>query len=202
MTPLVSTRPQSAVADQDGDITRLLCQWADNPTETLARLYLLVNSQLRNTARNCLRRERDDATVHTTLLVNETYLALLASRGLRFENRKQFFFLASHIMRRLLVERARRRLSLKRGGDCQTASLPEELAPPDDGHLALDDSVALSQALSRLEKLDSRQAMIVRLRYFAGLTESETAEALAVSPRTVQREWVSAKHWLAEALRR
>jgi len=190
-------------ATDDGDITCLLRQWTGDSVETLDRLYGLVNQRLRQTARRHLRSEPASATVHTTVLVHETYLQLLNSRELRFENRKQFFFLASRIMRHILVERARRRLSQKRGGDLRKAPLEEESTPrTDETSLPLDEMVALDQALTRLEKLDRRQAMIVQLRYFAGLTETETAEAMTLSLRTVQREWRSAKRWLAVALKR
>ena len=175
------------------DITTLLNRLADGDQEAAAQLVPLIYEELRRLATHRLRHERPGHTLQVTALVHEVYLKLAGQSDARWQNRAQFFAVASQLMRRILVDYARTKQRIKRGGRQEQVSLDEVLLIAPD---RTDELLAVHESLSRLEKLDPRQARIVELRYFGGLTMDETAEVLRVSPRTVTREWNIAKAWL------
>ena len=180
-----------------GQITHLLLAWGDGDRAALAELMPLVYDELRKVAARHLRRQRPGHTLQTTDLVNEAYLRLIDSSQVRWQNRAHFFAVSAQLMRRILVDFARQRQNLKRGGGAQQISLDEALAvTPERGA----DLLALDEALTRLAALSPRQAQVVELRYFGGLSEEEAAEALKVSVRTVQRDWNLARLWLYREL--
>lgn len=181
---------------QPSEVTRLIQEWSDGDRRALDRLVPLVYDHLRTLARDRLRRERG-ASLDTTGLVHETYLRLVDVRHARFRDRAHFLAMASRVMRRLLVDHARRRLALKRGADATIVELDETLALTP----AQADAIAdLDDALRRLELADPRQCRIVEQRYFGGLSLEETAEAVGVSLATVKRELRFARAWLAAEL--
>jgi RNA polymerase sigma factor (TIGR02999 family) len=200
------------MSEQDTPVTQLLAQWRAGSDEALAQLSSVLYDELRRLAQRHLRRERRDHTLQRTALVNEAFMRLVAQRSVDWQNRAQFFALASSLMRRILVDHARGRQADKRGGGVRPLSLDEMQArrtgegdprpasvPAALQHLDADvgeDVVAIDRALDRLAELDPRQAKIVEMRYFAGLTVDETAEALELSPATVKREWAMARAWL------
>jgi RNA polymerase sigma factor (TIGR02999 family) len=159
----------------------------------------LVYDELRRLAASYLRRERPGQTLQATALVHEAYLRLLRDRQQSWQNRAHFLAIAARSMRQILVERARARDSLKRGGDHARITLDEELVAGEGPSV---DVVAIDAALQRLAALDRQQARIVELRFFGGLTVEETAEALGVAPATVKRHWSVAKAWLRRELDR
>ena len=182
-----------------GEVTRILAglRGADRRT-ALERLLPVVYDELRTLAAAQLRRERRDHTLQPTALVNEAYMRLLGAERPSWDDRGHFFRAAAEAMRRILVEHARRRGRLKRGGDrvrVTLSGLGADDEPDAEEILALDD------ALRRLEEQDARTADVVRLRFFAGLSVEETARALDLSERTVKREWSFARAWLYAALR-
>ena len=175
------------------EITRLLDRARDGDPGAIDRLIPLVYDELRALARH--QRRGADATLDTTALVHEAYEKL--ARG-TFADRHHFFRIAARAMREVLVERARARRAQKRGGGARPLPLREGvLAGPAEPERL----VALDEALTRLGALDARQAEVVELRYFVGLTISETAEVLGLSPATVKRDWTAARAWLHHALR-
>ena len=186
---------------------------ATNPTELLAKaktgdekavskLMPLVYDELRRLAASYIRREKPGQTLQATALVNEAYIRLIAERAQNWQNRTHFLAIAALSMRQILVQRARRRHAAKRGGDPQRITLDEQLLPAGRDGPAEVDVLALDAALERLAALDERQAKVVEMRYFGGLTVEETAEALAVSPATVKRHWTLARAWLKRELAR
>jgi RNA polymerase sigma factor (TIGR02999 family) len=175
----------------------LLLAWGQGDEAALERLMPLVYDELRKVAARHLRRQRPDHTLQTTALVNEAYLRLIDSSQVQWQNRAHFFAISAQLMRRILVDFARSRQNLKRGGDVERVSLDEALVvAPERGA----DLLALDDALTQLAALNSRQAQVVELRYFGGLSEEEAAEALKVSLRTVQRDWKLARLWLYREL--
>jgi RNA polymerase sigma factor (TIGR02999 family) len=179
------------------NITQLLLAWGAGDEAALAQLMPLVYDELRKVAARHLRRQRPDHTLQTTALVNEAYLRLIDSSKVQWQNRAHFFAVSAQLMRRILVDFARARQNLKRGGGAQQITLDDALAiAPERGA----DLLALDDALTQLAKLNQRQAQVVELRYFGGLNEEETAEALKVSLRTVQRDWKLARLWLYREL--
>jgi RNA polymerase sigma factor (TIGR02999 family) len=175
------------------DVTTLLNRLADGDQDAAAQLVPLIYTELRRTAARRLRQERAGHTLQATALVHEVYLKLAGQLNARWQNRNQFFAVASQLMRRILVDYARAQQRVRRGGRQQKVSLDEVLLIAPD---RTDELLAVNELLSRLEELDSRQARIVELRYFCGLTADETAEVLHVSAKTVMREWNIAKAWL------
>ena len=179
-------------------ITNLLLAWGNGDEAALGRLMPLVYNELRKVAARHLRHQRPGHTLQTTDLVNEAYLRLADSSKVRWQNRAHFFAVSAQLMRRVLVDCAREKNNLKRGGGARQVSLDEGLViVPERGA----DLLALDEALTRLAALNARQAQVVELRYFGGLNEEETAEALKVSLRTVQRDWNLARLWLYQALK-
>jgi RNA polymerase sigma factor (TIGR02999 family) len=164
---------------------------------SLDELLPIVYQELRRLAASYLRRERPGQTLQPTALVHEAYLRLMKDRPDRWQNRAHFCAIAAHSMRQILIERARARGALKRGGAMPRITLDEALVPA--GEPAVD-LVALDQALERLAAMDPDQARLVELRFFGGLTIEETAEAMHLSPATVKRHWTVARAWLAREL--
>ncbi len=150
-----------------------------------------------------MRRESDAVTLQTTALVHEAYLRLIDQSRVEWRNRAQFFGVAAQLMRRLLVDHARRRRARKRGDGLRPLTLEDaDMAPDASAAGEAVDVLVLHEALERLAELDERQARIVELRYFGGLTIEDTAEALRISPATVKREWAVARAWLRRELAR
>jgi RNA polymerase sigma factor (TIGR02999 family) len=182
------------------NITQLLLTWNDGNPEALEKLMPLVYDELHRQAARFLRRERADHTLQTTALIHEAYLKLVAEREMNWESRTHFFAIAANIMRRILVDYARARNAEKRGGDY--LKIPLEEAEAVAGKEKDIDLMALDEALTKLEKIDRRQARIVELRYFGDLTLEETAKALDVSRTTVADDWAMARAWLHRELTR
>jgi RNA polymerase sigma factor (TIGR02999 family) len=180
------------------EITGLLLAWRAGDREALDRLFPLVYEELRRIAHRQLGRERAEHTLGTTALVHETYLKLVDQTRVQWADRAHFFSVAARAMRRILVDYARRHRALKRGGAPARVSLDDVPAVANERAHTL---VALDEALTRLAAIDERLSKVVECRFFGGLTEEETAEALAVTARTVRRDWVKAKGWLYQALR-
>ena len=185
------------------EVTRLLDAWSGGDPAALDHLIPLVVDDLRRLAGTFLARQRAGHTLQPTALVNEAYLRLAGRRTLSWSNRTHFFAYMATTMRRLLVNHARNRRAAKRGADEVCLSLNEAIDQPashlDAGPEAVD-LLALDQALEELAAVSPRQSRIVELRYFAGLTVEETGEVLAISSRTVKREWRMARLWLLRAL--
>ena len=176
------------------NITRMLREWSDGNREALEDLMPLVYDELHRQAARFLSRERKGHTLQTTALIHETYLKLVDQREVSWESRTHFFAIAANLMRRILVDYARSKNREKRGG--YYLILPLEEAESVAGKEKSIDLMALDEALTRLEKIDKRQARIVELRYFGDLTLEETAKALQISRTTVADDWAMAKAWL------
>jgi RNA polymerase sigma factor (TIGR02999 family) len=161
------------------------------------RLLPLVYDELRRLAASYMRRERPDHTLQATALVNEAFIKIVGNDAAAFESRSHFFGVAAGVMRHILVDYARSRLSNKRGGEAKRLPLDEALVFSDEQS---DQLVALDAGLEKLAKLSPRQAKIVELRFFAGLSIPETAKILDVAPRTIVREWSVAQAWLRREL--
>lgn len=179
------------------DITDLLLAWRAGDAGAVDRLFPIVYEELRRIAHHQLGRERPDHTLGTTALVHEAYLKLVDQTRAQWTDRTQFFAVSARAMRRILVDYARRHRALKRGGERARIDL-EDLALGVD--VRADILVALDEALVRLAEVEERLSRVVECRFFGGLTEDETAQVLAVTPRTVRRDWVKAKTWLYQAL--
>ncbi len=180
------------------EITQMLDRWSNGDEQALESLMPLVYGELRTQAARFLRRERPDHTLQPTALINEAYLKLIDQKKLHFNSRSHFFALSAKLMRRILVDHARKKNREKRGGDAETIALDEMTVAAQDGKSV--DLIALDEALSRLEKHDERLARVVELRYFSGLGLEETATALDVSRTTVATDWSVAKAWLFREL--
>jgi RNA polymerase sigma factor (TIGR02999 family) len=169
----------------------------DGDRQSLDSLLPIVYQELRRLAASYLRRERPGQTLQPTALVHEAYLRLMKDRPDRWQNRAHFCAIAAHSMRQILIERARARGALKRGGARPRVTLDEALVAGGEQSI---DLLALDQALERLTAMDPEQGRLVELRFFGGLTIEETAEALDMSPATVKRHWMVARAWLAREL--
>ena len=191
------------MAPSSKEITQLLVAWSNGDQTALDQLIPLVHEELRRLAKRYMRqergRDRHGVTLQTTALVNEAYLRLIDAGNVRWESRAHFFAISAQLMRRILVDYARSRNRVKRGGVAQRVELEEaavfsvERAP---------DLVALDDALDALAKIDERMSRVVELRFFGGMSVAETAEVLKVSPDTVERDWRLAKSWLLQELER
>lgn len=179
------------------DITALLVDWSKGDKTALDKLLPLVERELHRLAHSYMRKENPDHTLQTTALVNEAYLRLVDQNNTHWQNRAHFFGIAAQIMRRILLNYARDRHRLKRGGDAIQVSLSE--ADLISGKKA-SELLALDEALKRLSTIDERKARVVEFRYFGGLSVEETAEVLQVSSITVMRDWNMARAWLAREL--
>jgi len=179
------------------EITQLLVNWGNGDQAALDKLMPLVYKELHRLAHHYMRRERPGHTMQTTALVNEAYLKLVDQRNVDWQNRAHFFAISAQLMRRILVDQARSHAYAKRGGGARKVSLDEV------AHLSLvkaAELVALDDALQGLAAIDPRQARVVELRFFGGLTIQETAEVLGLSSATIKSEWQTAKAWLYHQL--
>lgn len=175
-------------------VTTLLKKWEEGDESALERLMPLVHDELHRLAHQHMRRERPDHILQTSALINEAYLRLVDQPEIKCENRAHFFGLAARIMRRILVDDARKRNSAKRGGSLIHVPLDEATGVV--VHEQAANVTALDEALKKLETIDERQGQIVELRFFGGLSIEETADVLKVSPGTVMRDWTFARAWL------
>lgn len=180
-----------------GAVTHLLQRLQTGDRTALPRLVDLVYPELRRVARGLLRNERPDHVLQPTALVNEAYLRLVAHERQDWQNRAHFFGAAAQLMRRILVDYARASSAKKRRNGSVVEPEPETVAAPERSV----EIIALDAALNELEGVSARQARIVELRYFGGLSVPETAEALGLNPRTVDRDWAAARVWLRRKLR-
>jgi len=178
-------------------VTALLMDWSNGDRDALERLMPLVYEELRNIARRHLSREDPAHTLQSTALVHEAYLRLVDQQRVQWQNRAHFFAVAAQLVRRILLDHARRQNAEKRGGKATVLTLDEGLVAEPERDI---DLVALDEALNALAELDPQQARVVELRFFAGLTIAETAEAMGISGTTVQRDWITAKAWLFDRL--
>lgn len=181
-----------------GEITEMLKACGGGNREAMDSLMPLVYKELQHQAHRFLRRERQNHTLQTTALVHEAYLRLVDQRFVDWQNRAHFFGMAANMMRRILVNYAVSRQREKRGGSDENLPLDEEMNVGSEDRDV--DLLALDRALDELATLDERQAQIVELRYFSGLSIEETAEVLHISPATVKRDWGMAKAWLHSEL--
>lgn len=180
------------------DVTRILNAVERGDAEAVNALLPLVYEELRLLAAQKLSHERPGHTLQATALVHEAYLRLVGSEDQSWKSRAYFFGAAAEAMRRILVEHARRKQRPKHGGDCQRVDLNDEDLPVETSS---DDLVALDDALTKLAEMDKTKAELVKLRYFAGLTLEQAAEALDISPTTAKRHWTYAKAWLYGRMR-
>ena len=179
-----------------GEVSGLLRAWGDGDRGALDRLTAIVYDELHRLARRYMRGERPGHSLQTSALVNEAYMRLVDYKGMQWQNRAHFFAVSAQLMRRILVEHARRH-NLKRGGGVQHVSL-EETAMVGGDRAA--DLIALDDAMVTLARLDTRKVQVVEMRFFGGLSVEETAEVLNVSSVTVMRDWSAAKAWLYREL--
>jgi RNA polymerase sigma factor (TIGR02999 family) len=179
------------------DVTQLLLAWSEGDPAALDQLIPLVHAELHRLAKQYLRNERAGHSLQATALVNEAYLRLVDARQIRWQNRAHFFAVSARLIRRILVDAARKRGYRKRGGDTRHVPLDEALTI---GQQPDEDLMALHEALCSLAELDARKGQVVEMRFFGGLTVDETAEVLRVSPETVRRDWRLAKSWLRRRL--
>ena len=179
------------------EITQLLVEWSDGNQSALDELYPLVYDELHRLARRYMSRERKDHTLQTTALINEAYVRLVDQRNVRWSNRSHFFAISAQIMRRILIDHARRHAYAKRGGGARQVSLEEAatVTPEQSSEL-----IRLDEALKSLAEMDPRRSQVVELRYFGGLNNEEIAGVLRVSENTVTRDWNMARAWLYQQL--
>ena len=181
------------------DVTQLLKAWSGGDQQALNALMPTLYAEIRKIAASYLRRERPDHTLQPTALVNEAYMRLVDQSAVQWQNRAHFFGIAAQIMRRILVDHARMHKAEKRGSGVNPTVLDEALDIAANRQL---DFVDVDDALKTLAELDARQARIVELRFFGGLSIEETAEVTQLSPATIKREWSSARAWLRRELER
>jgi RNA polymerase sigma factor (TIGR02999 family) len=178
-------------------VTDLLLRWSEGDASAREALIPLVYDELRRLARKCLASQRQDHTLQSTALVHEAYLRMVGRTSVHWENRVHFFAVAAQLMRRILVDHARKQHAAKRGGSRVTLTLDEALALFKKSAV---DLIALDDALNELGKLDQRQSHIVELRFFGGLSIEDSSHVLGISPATVKREWAAARTWLYEQM--
>lgn len=179
------------------EVTELLQKWSDGDTEALEQLTPVIYSELHRIAKRYMNRERDGHTLQTTALVNEAYMRLIDWKTAKWENRAHFFGVSAALMRRILVDFARKRPKVSNEEEARRVSLEEAFTVTTEKD---SDLVALDEALNELAKFDERKAKIVELKFFGGLSVEETAEVIKVAPITVMREWQKAKAWLYREL--
>ena len=175
------------------EITQLLKDWGGGDQTALTKLMPLVYEELHKLAHQHMRREKPGHMLQTSALINEAYLRLVDEPQIAWENRSHFFGIAARVMRRILVDEARKRDSAKRGRGAIQVSLSQAMNASQEQAANV---IALDDALKMLEEIDSRQSEIVELRFFGGLSIEETADVLKVSPGTVMRDWTFARAWL------
>ena len=188
------------MAPSDGEITRLLSALKRGDTTAESQLIDLVYRDFHAIAQKYMRKERSDHTLQPTALVHEAYLRLMQNQGEDWQGRAHFFAAASVVMRRILVDHARRELREKHGGGVVHVALDNAAATPEANSVDAIDALALDRALEKLESLDPTQGKVVELRFFGGLTVDETAAAMGLSTATIKREWALAKGWLHREL--
>lgn len=187
------------MAAQTHTVTQMLAAWSDSgDREALDKLMPIVYDELRRQAARYLKHERQGHTLQTTALVHEAYVRLIDQAGVRWQNRAHFYGIAAELMRRILVDHARKRNAAKRGGEAVKVTLNEEVQAASEQN---PDIISVDEALRKLALVDQQQARIVELRFFGGLTVEETAEVLGISDRTVKRDWSVAKAWIRRELR-
>jgi len=186
-------------AQTTGEVTVLLQKISAGDASAVDKLIPLVLQELRGLARQQLRRERPGHTLQPTALVNEAYLRLVSDQARNWHNRAHFIGVSVSVMRRILIDHARRKQALKRGAGERGVSEADDYAG--FTHEQADELIALNTALDRLQEMNSRQRQVVELRYFGGLSVEETAEVLNISPVTVKRDWVTARAWLKGQVR-
>jgi RNA polymerase sigma factor (TIGR02999 family) len=186
-------------SNPSNQVSALLARWSQGESAAREELVPLVYDELRRLARHVLLGQRRDHTLQSTGLVHEAYLRLVGHGSVRWDDRVHFFAVAAQLMRRILVDHARKQLAAKRGGDHVTLTLDEHLVPAKQRSL---DVVALDDALNELSRMNAQHSRIVELRFFAGLSIEEAAQALGVSPATVKRDWGVARAWLYRELAR
>jgi RNA polymerase sigma factor (TIGR02999 family) len=175
------------------EVTELLHDWSEGDESALERLMPLVYEELHRLAHQHMKREKPGHILQTSALINEAYLRLVDRPRIHWQNRAQFFGIAARVMRRILVDEARKRKTDKRGGDAIRVTLNEAT---NVAHEQAANVMALDDALKSLEAIDPRQGQIVELRFFGGLSVDEAAEVLKLSPGTVMRDWTFARAWL------
>jgi RNA polymerase sigma factor (TIGR02999 family) len=180
-------------------LTRLLQDWSNGDKGALDKLLPIVYEELRRRAARYLQRERPDHTLQPTALINEAYLRLIDQTNVRWQNRAHFFAIAASLMRRILVDHARKGHAAKRGGHDVKLQVEEALVASKERDVNL---VVLDEALTRFAEIDQRKTQVVELKFFSGLTTEETAEVLGVSPATVRHDWSLAKAWLRREIER
>jgi RNA polymerase sigma-70 factor (ECF subfamily) len=185
--------PKTLMPPGPHQVTTLLKEWSDGDETALEQLMPLVYDELHRLAHQHMRREKRGNVLQTSALINEAYLRLVDEPRVHWQNRAHFFGIAARLMRRILVDEARKRDSAKRGGATIQVSLDEATSVAQEQAANV---VALDDALRSLEAIDSRQSEIVELRFFGGLSIEETAGVLKVSPGTVMRDWTFARAWL------
>jgi len=184
------------------DLTGLLIEWGQGDKTALDRLTPLVYDEIRRIAHRYVQREREGQTLQTTALVNEAYLRLAGSANISWQNRAHFYAVTAQVMRRILIDHARRRQYVKHGGETQRVAFEDAVS-----EVALmsqpraSELLALDEALDELARLDPRKGHVVELRYFGGLSLEETAKVLDISLMTVRRDWRAAKAWLYNAVK-
>ena len=181
----------------ENEITLLLVDWSNGDQSALDELMPIVYRELRVIAGSYMRRESPGHTLQTSALINEAYLRLVDQRSVQWRNRAHFYGVAAQMMRRILVDHARARTRVKRGGGALRVDLDEAAIVSQQAT----EVVALDDALRSLAEMDPRKSQIVEMRFFGGLTTDEVAEVLKVAPTTVEREWRKAKAWLHQAIR-
>jgi RNA polymerase sigma-70 factor (ECF subfamily) len=182
---------------QEHEITQLLAEWRDGNQAALDDLYPLVYDELHRLARRYMSRERKGHTLQTTALINEAYVRLVDQRNVQWANRSHFFAISAQIMRRILIDHARRQAYAKRGGGARQVSLEETAVFVQDN---LSEFLRLDEALKSLAELDPRRSQVVELKYFGGLNNDEIAGVLKISKNTVIRDWNMARAWLYRQL--
>lgn len=182
---------------QQNQITELLAEWSDGNQSALDELYPLVFEELHRLARRYMNRERKGHTLQTTALINEAYVRLVDQRNVHWANRSHFFAISAQIMRRILIDHARRHAYAKRGGGAHQVSLEEAATVTPELSRGL---VRLDEALKSLAEMDPRRSQVVELRYFGGLNNEEIADVLKISENTVTRDWNMARAWLYQQL--
>jgi RNA polymerase sigma-70 factor (ECF subfamily) len=180
------------------EITQLLAEWSSGNQTALDKLYPLVYDELHKMARRYMNRERKGHTLQTTALINEAYVRLVDQKQVHWQNRAHFFAISAQIMRRILIDHARRHDYAKRGGGAQKISLDETALMAVERASGL---VLLDEALNRLGEIDPRRSQVVELRYFGGMNNEEIAGVLKISENTVTRDWNMARAWLYQELR-
>lgn len=184
-------------APKQHEITQLLAEWSDGNQSALDELYPLVYDELHRLARRYMSRERQDHTLQTTALINEAYVRLVDQRNVHWANRSHFFAISAQIMRRILIDHARRHAYAKRGGGAPQVSLDEAATVTRTAGREL---LRLDEALKSLAEMDPRRSQVVELRYFGGLNNEEIAGVLKISENTVTRDWNMARAWLHQQL--